>query len=188
MADYDVRSLQARDFDTVMSLGALVRRTDVRPHYARLAGLPRVTATLRFGRPPRPRRRAVPGTLGRGREATVSQTPALAYVRRGLTPFFRLPSIDVERASPCDGLDAVVLGVPFDAATTYRPGARFAPYEVRRVSALVQGFHPVHRVDVFSALRAADGGNVAVPPFSRRHRERGPQRGPHARGSLRGRR
>ena len=96
----------------------------------------------------------------------MSQTPALPYVRRGLTPFFRLPSVDVERASPYDGLDAVVLGVPFDAATTYRPGARFAPYEVRRVSALVQGFHPVHRVDVFSALRAADGGNVAVPPFA----------------------
>jgi agmatinase len=96
----------------------------------------------------------------------VSQTPALAYVRQGLTPFFRLPSVDVNAAAPYAGLDAVVLGVPFDAATTYRPGARFAPYEVRRVSALVQGFHPTHKVDVFSALRIADGGNVAVPPFS----------------------
>jgi agmatinase len=56
--------------------------------------------------------------------------------------------------------------VPFDAATTYRPGARFAPYEVRRVSALVQTFHPTHKVDVFATLRAADGGNVAVPPFA----------------------
>jgi agmatinase len=96
----------------------------------------------------------------------MSQTPAFAYIRQGLTPFFRLPAVDVEAASPYAGLDAVVLGVPYDAATTYRPGARFAPYEVRRVSALLQRFHPTHKVDVFAALRAADGGNVAVPPFS----------------------
>jgi agmatinase len=30
----------------------------------------------------------------------------------------------------------------------------------------VQTFHPSHKVDVFQTLRAADGGNVAVPPFS----------------------
>src|SRR5258708_6660717 len=63
------------------------------------------------------------------------QTPALAYVRQGTTPFFRLPSIDVQSAAPYAGLDAVVIGVPFDQATTYRPGARFAPYELRRGSA-----------------------------------------------------
>jgi agmatinase len=96
----------------------------------------------------------------------MSQTSAFTYIRQGATPFFRLPQVDVEAAAPYAGLDAVVIGVPYDAATTYRPGARFAPYEVRRVSALVQGFHPVHKVEVFSVLRAADGGNVAVPPFS----------------------
>lgn len=47
------------------------------------------------------------------------------------------------------------------------PGARLAPYHVRRVSALVQGYHPVHGLDVFSALRCADGGNVVFPPFDR---------------------
>jgi agmatinase len=94
------------------------------------------------------------------------QTPAFAYVRHGMTPFFRLPQVDVESASPYAGVDAVVIGVPYDAATTYHPGARFAPYEVRRVSALLQSFHPVHKVDVFGAMRVADGGNVAVPPFS----------------------
>jgi agmatinase len=92
--------------------------------------------------------------------------PALSYVRRALTPFFRLPIVDPESRAPYANLDAVVIGVPFDMATTYRPGARFAPYEVRRVSALVQGFHPVHKVDVFGAMRVADGGNIAVPPFS----------------------
>jgi agmatinase len=94
------------------------------------------------------------------------QTPALQYIRQGTTPFFRLPQVDVEAASPYANLDAVIIGVPWDMATTYRPGARFAPYEVRRVSALVQGFHPVHKVDVFRTMRVADGGNAAVPPFS----------------------
>jgi agmatinase len=94
------------------------------------------------------------------------QTSALSYIRQGMTPFFRLPQIDFQRSTPYAGLDAVVIGIPFDGATTYHPGARFAPYEVRRVSALVQSFHPVHKIDVFSALRAADGGNIAVPPFT----------------------
>jgi agmatinase len=90
----------------------------------------------------------------------------MSYIRQGITPFFRLPTVDVHAASPYAGLDAVVVGVPWDMSVTYRPGARFAPYEVRRVSAMLQSFHPVHKVDVFSTLRAADGGNVAVPPFA----------------------
>jgi agmatinase len=94
------------------------------------------------------------------------QTSAMTYIRQGISPFFRLPCVDVNAAAPYRDLDAVVVGVPWDMSVTYRPGARFAPYEVRRVSALVQGFHPVHKVDVFGALRAADGGNVAVPPFA----------------------
>lgn len=60
-----------------------------------------------------------------------------------------------------------MLGVPHDGGTTYAPGARFAPYHVRRVSALVQGHHAGHGVDVFSALRCVDAGNVVFPPFDR---------------------
>jgi agmatinase len=93
------------------------------------------------------------------------QTHPFDYIRRGTTPFFRLPQVDLLSQAPYAGLDAVVIGIPYDMATTYRPGARFAPYEVRRVSALVQGFHPTHKVDVFGAMSVADGGNVAVPPF-----------------------
>lgn len=59
------------------------------------------------------------------------------------------------------------LGVPHDAGVTYQPGARLAPYHVRRVSALVTGWHPLHELDPFAALRAIDGGNVVFPPFDR---------------------
>src|SRR5689334_752639 len=90
------------------------------------------------------------------------QDPAFAYLRHGQIPFFRLP------ASP-DAADAdvAILGVPHDAGTTYVPGARLAPYHVRRVSALVQGHHPEHGIDVFARLRCVDAGNVVFPPFDR---------------------
>jgi agmatinase len=83
-----------------------------------------------------------------------------------MTPFFRLPMADVEAASPYAGAGAVLLGVPFDASTTYQPGARFAPWSVRRVSAAIEGFHPAHKVAVFDRLRPVDGGNVVFPPFN----------------------
>ena len=55
--------------------------------------------------------------------------------------------------------------MPYDGGTTYQPGARLAPYHLRRVSALVQSYHPVHRTDVFARLNVRDGGNVVFPPF-----------------------
>jgi agmatinase len=93
----------------------------------------------------------------------MSQQPAHEYIRHGQTPFFRLQTASSH--AHYQGLDAVVLGVPWDGGTTYAPGARMAPWEVRRVSALVQTFHPVHHVDVFRSLRVADGGNAPIPPF-----------------------
>lgn len=92
------------------------------------------------------------------------QQSAFEYLSHGQTPFFRLPLAPPGTRRP-DGTRAVLLGVPFDGGTTYRPGARFAPFEVRRVSALVQGWHAEHRIQVFERLAAVDGGNVVFPPF-----------------------
>jgi agmatinase len=92
------------------------------------------------------------------------QQNASEYLSHGQTPFFRLPIAPAGAAARADAR-AVLLGVPYDGGTTYRPGARLAPFEVRRVSALVQGWHPVHRVGVFERLPAVDGGNVTFPPF-----------------------
>jgi agmatinase len=94
----------------------------------------------------------------------MSQQSAFEYLSHGQIPFFRLPVVPAAAGLP-PGLGAVLLGVPFDGGTTYRPGARLAPFEVRRVSALVQGYHPGHALAVFDALPAIDGGNVAFPPF-----------------------
>ncbi len=91
------------------------------------------------------------------------QEDALTYLRHGQIPFFRLP-VAVGEVPP--GTRAVLLGIPTDLGATYQPGARLAPWHVRRVSALLQPYHPVHRLDVFAGLPAVDGGNVAFPPFS----------------------
>ncbi len=93
------------------------------------------------------------------------QQSAAEYLRHGQMPFFRLPLADLGGAAPYAGADAVLLGVPYDGAVTYQPGARLAPYHLRRTSALLQTFHPIHQLDVFRTIRALDGGNVAFPPF-----------------------
>lgn len=97
------------------------------------------------------------------------QQSALEYLRHGQTPFFRLPLADATApaAHRHANSDVVLLGVPTDAGTTYQPGARLAPWALRRVSALVQSYHATAGVDVFGVLRSRDGGNVAFPPFDR---------------------
>jgi agmatinase len=94
----------------------------------------------------------------------MSQQSAQAYLAHGQAPFFRLAQAD-RPGSPPPGTRAVLLGVPYDGGATAAPGARFAPFHVRRVSAFVQGWHPVHRLDVFDRTGAIDGGNVVCPPF-----------------------
>jgi agmatinase len=93
------------------------------------------------------------------------QQSAAEYLRHGQIPFFRLAIADLRSATPYSGAEAVLLGVPYDGAVTYQPGARLAPYHLRRTSAFLQSFHPAHRIDVFQRLRVLDGGNVAFPPF-----------------------
>ncbi|EDM80193.1 putative agmatinase [Plesiocystis pacifica SIR-1] len=94
---------------------------------------------------------------------------AQEYLAHGQTPFFRLPcapQTQIGDPGRFAGAKAVLLGVPYDSGTTYLPGARVAPYHVRRVSALVSSTHPKHRVDVFEHAPALDGGNVPVTPFA----------------------
>ena len=60
--------------------------------------------------------------------------------------------------------DVAVLGVPFDTATSYRPGARFGPAAIREQSQLLRPWHPTLGVDVFATLSVVDGGDLAVTP------------------------
>ncbi len=63
------------------------------------------------------------------------------------------------------GADLAVIGVPFDLATTARPGARFGPRAVREASAMI-AWDRVHgwEFDPFEALSVIDYGDVLFDP------------------------
>lgn len=92
------------------------------------------------------------------------QQSAHEYLQHGQNPFFRLPSGTLTTDA---AIDVALLGVPHDGGTTYQPGARFAPYHVRRVSAMVTGYHQGIRADIFRQLRCVDAGNIVFAPFDR---------------------
>jgi len=74
--------------------------------------------------------------------------------------FARLPRLDeVQRC------DVAIVGVPFDAGVTFRPGARFGPMAVRAGSRLLRGYHPGLDVQPFAAQQVADAGDIACTPF-----------------------
>jgi agmatinase len=61
------------------------------------------------------------------------------------------------------GADAVVLGIPFDAAVSNRPGARFGPQAIRRASAIFDNDpqYPFAR-DLFEQMAVIDYGDVLL--------------------------
>jgi agmatinase len=78
----------------------------------------------------------------------------------GPRTFARLPHVQL----PHDDVDAAVIGVPFDTATSFRAGARFGPEAIRSASALLRPYHRALGVDVFGTLSVVDGGDLHVTP------------------------
>jgi len=62
------------------------------------------------------------------------------------------------------GVDAVVYGIPFDTATSYRTGARFGPEAIRSASSLLRPYNPALAVNVVDALSIVDYGDLPVSP------------------------
>ncbi len=103
----------------------------------------------------------VPRSGGDGR-APIGPVDGRAVPRfAGGSNFARLPGIGEVPA-----WDVAVLGVPFDAGTSYRPGARFGPQAVRQASRLVRAYHPDLDVQPFAAIQVVDAGDVPCTPFS----------------------
>ena len=80
----------------------------------------------------------------------------------GPSTFARLPELrDVESC------DVAIVGVPFDAGTSYRPGARFGPQSIRQASRhLRTNYHPSYDVEPFKVQQVADAGDITCNPFS----------------------
>ena len=79
----------------------------------------------------------------------------------GPSTFARLPELrDVEYC------DVAIVGIPFDAGTSYRPGARFGPQAVRQASRQLRtNYHPDYDVEPFKVQQVADAGDIACNPF-----------------------
>ncbi|MBX9451484.1 MAG: agmatinase [Mesorhizobium sp.] len=94
--------------------------------------------------------RAFTARKSMGSEPEPTYAGALSFMRRRFTK-------DVK------GADAVVWGIPFDAAVSNRPGARFGPQAIRRASAIfdVDPQYPFG-IDLFEAMAVVDYGDCLL--------------------------
>src|SRR6266567_5489869 len=96
---------------------------------------------------------------GRGRPA--GQVDATVVPRfTGPETFARLP-----RADEVSDIDVAIVGVPFDAGVSYRPGARFGPAHIRQSSKLLRPYNPAQDIEPFATQQVADAGDIACSPF-----------------------
>lgn len=86
----------------------------------------------------------------RGAATDPTYAGALSFMRRRYT-------------KSLEAVDAVILGIPFDAAVSNRPGARFGPQAIRRASAIFDNDpqYPFAR-DLFEQMAVIDYGDVLL--------------------------
>jgi len=80
----------------------------------------------------------------------------------GINTFLKAPYAEDVRT--VGRYDAAVLGVPFDGGTTYRPGTRFGPQGMRRISALYTPYNYEMGVDLREQMTLCDAGDVFTIP------------------------
>ena len=80
----------------------------------------------------------------------------------GINTFMKAPY--VENVKGVADYDATVLGVPFDGGTTYRPGTRFGPQGIRKISALYTPYNFELGVDLREQMSLCDAGDVFTIP------------------------
>jgi agmatinase len=90
------------------------------------------------------------------------QPPEASHAPRytGIRTFARVPHVP----DTLEDIDVAVIGVPFDTATSMRPGARFGPAGIRDASLLLRPWNPAQEVDVFGSLSIVDRGDLDVTP------------------------
>jgi agmatinase len=87
---------------------------------------------------------------------------ALVYPRfSGVPTFMRLPHVP-----DAAELDLALIGIPFDGGTTYRPGPRFGPRNIRVQSAMIRPWNPALKVNPFEKWRIGDFGDFSINPLS----------------------
>lgn len=103
-------------------------------------------------------RENTPRIVKNGKVGQVDATQVPRYA--GPATFALLPEID-----DVSDVDIAVVGIPFDAGVSYRPGARFGPSHVRESSRLLRPYNPAADVSPFEVYQVVDAGDIAVNPF-----------------------
>ena len=81
----------------------------------------------------------------------------------GVPTFMRLPMVELESERIQD-VEMGLIGVPWDAGTTNRPGPRHGPRQMRDYSTMIRRINPATGVDPFALANCADLGDVGPNP------------------------
>ncbi|QNJ14263.1 agmatinase protein family [Synechococcus sp. A18-46.1] len=80
----------------------------------------------------------------------------------GINTFMKAPYL--EDVNQVGNYDVAIVGVPHDCGTTYRPGTRFGPQGIRRISALYTPYNYEMGVDLREQITLCDVGDVFTIP------------------------
>ena len=81
----------------------------------------------------------------------------------GMPTFMRLPNVGLSDKKISE-VDIGIIGAPWDAGTTNRPGPRHGPRQVRDMSTMIRAQHGVNKIRPFDLKNCADLGDVAPNP------------------------
>ncbi len=80
----------------------------------------------------------------------------------GINTFMKAPYLEDVRN--VGNYDVAIVGVPHDSGTTYRPGTRFGPQGIRRISALYTPYNFELGVDLREQITLCDLGDIFTIP------------------------
>ena len=80
----------------------------------------------------------------------------------GINTFMKAPYL--EDVNHVGNYDVAIVGVPHDCGTTYRPGTRFGPQGIRRISALYTPYNYEMGVDLREQITLCDAGDIFTIP------------------------
>ena len=80
----------------------------------------------------------------------------------GINTFMKAPYL--EDVNQVGNYEVAIVGVPHDCGTTYRPGTRFGPQGIRRISALYTPYNYEMGVDLREQITLCDVGDIFTIP------------------------
>jgi len=81
----------------------------------------------------------------------------------GIPSFMRLPHLDLNDQN-INEVDFGLIGVPWDAGTTNRPGPRHGPRQMRDLSTMIRAMNGATQIKPFELANFADLGDAPVNP------------------------